>query len=184
MFFDKFDKVTYDPSGGPRGKEAVNIINSILVKYHPATNTTQYLYHTVKDGETPEILAHKYYGNVYYHWIILLMNTIVDPNFDWPLGASQFAAFLTQKYGPGNEGKVHHFKDQNGKRLDEVAGLDAQEYWELNGSYPVNVFPVSNQEYETVINDAKREIKVLRTRYLNEFVNQFEDLMNRENFVS
>jgi hypothetical protein len=174
MFFNKFDKVTYG------GKEATNIINSILVKYHPATNTTQFLYHTVKDGETPEVLAHKYYGNPYFHWIIILMNNIVDPNYDWPLDPQKFNAMMTNRYGSGNEDKVHHFTDQNGKRLDEVAALDAQEYFDINGNYPVNVLPVSNREYEIEKNDEKREIKILRSRYLNEFVNQFEDLMSRE----
>ena len=184
MFFDKFDKITYDPYGGKYGKEAVNIINSILVKYHPATNTTNYFYHTVKEGETPETLAHKYYGNAYFHWIIILMNNIVDPYYDWALPANKFEAMLTMKYGSGNEGGLNHFVyTDTQKRLDEVASLDAQDYFDTNGHYPVNVSPVSNREYELVINDEKREIKILQSKYVQQVVNQLEDLMNRDLLV-
>ena len=184
MFFERFEKVSYDPEGNGMGKEAVNILNSLLVKYHPATNTTQYFYHTVKDGETPETLAYKYYGNSYYHWIIVLMNTIVDPYYDWALGADKFSAMLTMRYGAGNEFALNHliYLD-TGKRLDEVAEQDAIDYFDTNGMYPVNVSPVSNYDFEHTQNDVKREVKILQSRYVQQFVNQLEDLMNRDTLV-
>ena len=35
-------------------------------------------YYDVKDGETPEMIAHKYYGDVNLHWIVLIANDIID----------------------------------------------------------------------------------------------------------
>jgi len=184
MFFTKFDQVTYDPTGGTEGKLATNILNSILVKYHPATNTTQFLYHTIVDGETPEILADRFYRNPEYHWIVLMMNNMVDPFYDWILDTNRFAAMLTERYGVGNEDKPNHFIYLDTlKRLDEVAQLDAEDYFTTNGFYPVNVGPISNRVYEQELNDVKREVKILRPKYLLDFINQFEDLMNRDTLV-
>ncbi len=184
MFFQRFEKVSYDPEGLGMGKDSVNILNSLLVKYHPATNTTQYFYHTLKEGETPEILAKKYYGNPYYHWIIILMNGVVDPYFDWSLDSDKFRSMLTMRYGAGNENELNHliYLDTN-KRLDEVAQQDAVEYFGNNGAYPVNVSPVSNSQFEMSRNDENREIKILQSRYVQQFVNQLEDLMNRDLLV-
>lgn len=180
MFFEKFNKITYDPTGQGMGKEAVNIINSLLLKYHPATNTTHYFFYTVKDLDTPEVVAHKYYGDVTLHWLIILMNRMVDPFFDWALDSNKFQAMLTSRYGSGNETGLHHFIDlSNGnKRIDEVATLDAIEYFDTNGHYPVNISPVSNADYELELNDARREIKILQKRYVNTFIHQLEQLMN------
>lgn len=43
-----------------------------------------YNYYTVADGERPDIVAHKLYSDANLHWIILLYNEIMNPNFEWP----------------------------------------------------------------------------------------------------
>ena len=184
MFFEKLDIISYDPKGLGKGKDATNILNSILVKYRPVTNTTEFFYHTVKDGDTPDTLAYRFYGNSELNWIIIIMNNVVDPFYDWALDANKFAAMMSMRYGAGHEGDVHHFIDiTTEKRLDEVAALDAIEYFIANGVYPINVSPVTNQEFELELNDARREVKILRPKYVQDFINQFEDLMSRETLV-
>jgi len=54
----------------------------------------------VKDGETPEILAEMIYGDVYYHWVLLLFNDIIDPYEDWPKGSNTIENHISRKY-PG-----------------------------------------------------------------------------------
>jgi len=53
----------------------------------------------VKDGETPEIIAHKYYGDSKRHWIVMFSNYIIDPYFDFPLSQTNFENFVANKYG-------------------------------------------------------------------------------------
>jgi hypothetical protein len=62
------------------------------------SNVSAYLLYTVKDGDTPEILAEKVYGSPEAHWLILYANNIVDPQFDWPLNATNFNRFVVDKY--------------------------------------------------------------------------------------
>jgi len=176
MFFSKFDKIQYN------GKTVTDITNSILVKYRPMNNATLYTYHTIVDGESPESLAHKYFGNATDHWIIIILNTIVDPYFDWVLTQRELTAHVNSLYGDGNGQYIHHLVDiTTRKRLDEV---DQAKYvnnlGQSIGVIPQNIHPVSNIEYETSKNDLKRDIKILAPQYVQDFKNQFEDLMNRE----
>ena len=64
----------------------------------------------VKDGEKPEDIAFKYYGDAEYHWVILMTNNITDRYYQWPLTQPQFQEHLEDKYGAGNEDATHHFE--------------------------------------------------------------------------
>lgn len=61
-------------------------------------NTVAYYKYTVKDGETPEMLAHRFYGSSEKHWVILMVNDIVDPLYDWVLDERTFNEYVKSKY--------------------------------------------------------------------------------------
>ena len=52
----------------------------------------------IQEGDSPEIIAHKYYGDSYRYWLVLFANQILDPQFEWPLTSQQFNIYLTDKY--------------------------------------------------------------------------------------
>jgi hypothetical protein len=52
----------------------------------------------VQEGDTPEIVADKYYGDSYKFWIVLFSNQILDPQFEWPLSSQQFLRYIADKY--------------------------------------------------------------------------------------
>lgn len=54
--------------------------------------------YTIQDGDTPESIAYKYYGDQYRYWLVLIGNDIFDPQFDWPLNSQQFEHYITEKY--------------------------------------------------------------------------------------
>lgn len=56
-----------------------------------------YQYDT-QDGDTPEIVADKYYGDSYRYWLVLFSNQILDPQWDWPLSNKQFQDYIIDKY--------------------------------------------------------------------------------------
>lgn len=182
MFFDKFDQIKYDPTGEGVGKDATNILNALLVKHNPIDNAVLWFYHTVTEGDSPEVLAFKYYGNTRYHWVIMFMNQVVDPFYDWTLDPQKFAAMVDARYGAGNAPKLHHMTDldNDDKRIDEVAQADMEAYFDIHGEYPVNIRPVSNYDYEWELNDVRREVRILQSKYLTEFLSQFETLMSGE----
>ena len=62
------------------------------------TNISSYYFYTIKDGETPEIIAENIYGDPEAHWLILYANEIYDPQYDWPLSPKAFRNYLVNKY--------------------------------------------------------------------------------------
>ena len=53
-------------------------------------NPAVFYQYDIQDGDTPEIVAYKYYGDVYRYWMIFYCNQIIDPQWDWPLNNQQF----------------------------------------------------------------------------------------------
>ena len=56
----------------------------------------QYVYHnyTIDEGDRPETIAHLYYGDVGYDWIVYFSNDIVDPLYDWYMPESIFKKYI------------------------------------------------------------------------------------------
>ena len=61
-------------------------------------NTSVFEKYDIRDGDTPESIAYKLYGSAEKHWIVLAMNDIVDPQYDWPLDQITLGKFVDSKY--------------------------------------------------------------------------------------
>jgi hypothetical protein len=55
--------------------------------------------YTVKNGERPDYVAHKFYGDSNLDWIILLSNDIYNIYEEWPKNSTDFENYLIEKYG-------------------------------------------------------------------------------------
>lgn len=96
-YFKKFPKANYTLNNYNE-----NYITNLTVRFSfeekLKNNTIAYYPYIVKDGDTPETLASKIYGSVERHWVILLLNDIIDPQFDWPLPYGAFETYIKDKY--------------------------------------------------------------------------------------
>lgn len=61
-------------------------------------NTMQFYEYAIQDGDTPEIVADKYYGDPFKYWIVLFSNQILDPVWEWPMPYATFLEYLDAKY--------------------------------------------------------------------------------------
>ena len=77
----------------------------------------------IQDGDTPEIIADKVYGNPELHWLVLLFNDIIDPHFDWPLTVDSLDRFITGKYGDTNA--IDHYEDIDGNIVNGILTLQS-----------------------------------------------------------
>jgi len=62
-------------------------------------NSLVYYQYVMKDTDTLEGIAFKYYGDPLRWWIIMYANVMIDPYFDVPLKQSDFDACIAVKYG-------------------------------------------------------------------------------------
>jgi hypothetical protein len=124
---------------------------------------------TVPDGFTIEQVADKYYKRPDYHWVIIMINDIVDTRKEWPMSNSDLVSFAKKKYGDTGIYETHHYRTTSEPKL--IVDLDATAL--TNG----DIEPVTNIQYEEELNDTKREINILEPKYLTEFVTNYMTLI-------
>ena len=109
-YFSRFPKMVYDVKGNENYKLLPDILRR--VKQRSAVASGQFIFDTydVVNGEKPEDIAYKWFGDAQLHWVILMTNNITDRFHQWPMTQPQFDEFLTDKYGAGNEDAVHHYE--------------------------------------------------------------------------
>jgi len=98
-YFNYFPKTFYSNDNASTGLDSVtNIIARFGFEQSLKNNSSAFYKYQIQESDTPEIIAHKYYGNAERHWIVLLFNDIIDPQFDWPLKYDIFIDFVDAKY--------------------------------------------------------------------------------------
>ena len=98
-FFKFYPKTPYVSNTSSSGVEVVtNIIARFAFENKLKENANAFYKYTIKDSDNPEIIARKIYGNSERHWIVLLFNDIIDPQFDWPLRYETFTNYVNEKY--------------------------------------------------------------------------------------
>ena len=98
-FFNYFPKTVYTANTNVSGLDTVtNIIARFGFEQRLKTNSAAFYKYSIQDSDTPEIIAHKYYENSERHWIVLMFNDIIDPQFDWPLKYETLIKYVDKKY--------------------------------------------------------------------------------------
>jgi len=112
MYFKSFPYTYYSLDDASTVQVVTNITVRAALSDEVKNNLSLYDEYDIKDGETPELLADKFYGNPEQHWLILHYNEIIDPRFDWPLDTNNLNRYVASKYA--NVNAVHHYEDVNG----------------------------------------------------------------------
>ena len=188
MYFSIIPNVSYDekPISYPFSESdfvvAKNFFRRYKINDDIFSNVVYFKKYSIKDGERPETLAHKLYGNVFYDWVILLTNNMVNAQYDWPLNNYELYQTLESEYDdPYSE--IHHYETAAIGQYG--AGLHVDETF-YNGQHKVNIdgtitlkngneicSPITVAEYYSRENEKKREIYILKKSYLRSFVNDF-----------
>ena len=98
------------------GKIVPNIFVRSKFLSNVVSNTSLFDLYDIKDGDTPEITANKFYGDSGLYWIILQSNDISDPRFEWPLDQFNLKKFAEGKYT--NINGTHHYEDSRGNVIN------------------------------------------------------------------
>lgn len=168
-----------------------SVIPSVL------NNSLVYYTYDIQDGDTPEIIAYKYYGDIDRFWIILYCNQILDPQWDWPLSSNKLQKYIVNKYG-NTLNNVHHYEKVTTKTnisstsvttvdteilteddYDNTLPEDTQTYTVGEDTVVIKTVKrtVTNYEYEVAQNESRRNIKILNKMYADSLEAQFLELM-------
>ena len=176
-YFSQFPLMAYDVKGDNKFKLLPNILKRVKLRSGLRSGTFLFDNYDVQDGENPEDIAFKWFGDARYHWIILMTNNITDRYYQWPLSQPQFAEHLTDKYGAGSEDAVHHYeKTTDSGRTSSNGPSDYSHLVECNED-DGNPAIITNRQYEQRQQDGYRSIRLLNKSYLKSFINEFENLI-------
>jgi len=164
-YFKHFPTIDYDPSGDKNHKAIKDILIRVKMKDAVKQNRAVFSKYDVKEGQRPEDVAFEQYGNPQFHWIVLMMNDMVNPYYDWPMGLRDLERFVAGKYTDVNA--VHHY---------EIAQSSGDTNTKIHvASDTVGAEAITNYEYEEALNDAKKQIRLLDPVYVNQIASEFID---------
>jgi hypothetical protein len=197
QYFDTLPKIIYIDSTG-NSKVMTNLLARSSVIPQLLKDPLLYYTYDIQEGDTPEIIAHKYYGDSYRYWIVLFVNQLLDPQWDWPMNYATFEQYLADEYSSINiYSEIEYYEkiitqyDVNSQttyikkvRIDEntynsLPVTQTETYTLPTG--PVSVTTernaVSIYDYELNLNESKRNIRILNANYVDLMETQFKKLM-------
>ena len=172
MYFDAFPVIQYDSKGDLNFKDVTNLLRRVGLRTKLKSNTLLYDTYDVKEGETPEMIAHKLYGDPELHWIILLVNEITDRYHQWPMSGMQFLDFLNDKYT--NPDGIHHYESTQTSGDTKVK---IEVFNEVDDDAYTGLTPITNREYEENEQDKRRQIRLVDPSFVEQFIDEFKKLI-------
>jgi hypothetical protein len=201
-YFNYFPKTYYTNSNNATSLETVtNIITRFGFESNLKDNISAFYDYEIRDGDTPEIIASKYYDHPERHWIVLLFNDIIDPQFDWPMDYGTFTDYVDTKYKANggiswakNINNVHSYyrvsirtSDFDGSQLIEKFQITQEDYANTGTSVvsytlqdnttvtETNTTDIKSYfDYESDLNEGKRTIKLLKPEFINAVEKEFK----------
>ena len=170
MYFENFPIIPYDSVGNGDYKLVTNLLKRVALRAKVRTNTLLFDTYNVLEGQTPEMIADKLYGDPNLHWIVMYVNNITDRYHQWPLTTPQFLAFLNDKYS--NPDGLHHYEITQTSGDTTVTIDIGTDNTEHSGATLI-----TNREFEEKRQDTLRAIRLLDPAYVDQFVEEFENLM-------
>lgn len=188
MYFSIVPNISYDekPISYPFSESdfvtAKNFFRRYKINDDVFSNVVYFNKYSIQEGERPDTLADKIYGNPFYDWVILLTNNMVNAKYDWPMNNYEIYKLAESQYDDPY-GTIHHYETYaigtypSGLYVDETF-YNSTHKINLNG----NIVTKNGNEISRAVtiaewmhqeNEKKREIYLLKPRYLQSFVDDF-----------
>lgn len=199
-YFQQLPKVQYTDFNG----NYINLTNLLVrVNVIPDLLKNPLLYYSydVKDTDTPEIVADKYYGNPDDFWLVMFSNKFLDPQWDWPLSYYNFGLYINDKYGSIANAQSQTVQyTMTTTTTDQLYGssssvttvIDAAAFANtITGttsatlpsgdvvSITISTQPVTAYDYEFQLNESKRSINLINAQYAPAVKAQLQSLLSQ-----
>jgi hypothetical protein len=199
-YFELFPTVPYTFS--PTPENDIHLVTNIFtrVRFRQVIKDFSVIFgdYFVEEGDTPEILASKVWGDAKYHYIVLLANDIYNVYTQWPLPYGSFIASLQKKYSfllpikndisilqkrdwalselsATNPCPVHSFYNWKNRQID----FSTYQTDFLNNTSDKKPYYLTYYEYEEQENERKRKIVLPNSNYVPRIHSQMIELMNQ-----
>ena len=165
--------------------EVKNIFRRVKLRDDLNNNFTLFNKYEIPMGARPDTVAEDLYGSAQFDWVILTVAGITNVRNQWPLNNRDLYNYCLDKYGESLN-SVRFFETKETKDSNNRLILPKGKVVDSNFTIPKPGEPtatlnpvvgISNYEYETRLNEEKRNIFILREEYLQEFLNDMREIM-------
>jgi len=154
-------------------------------------NASVFTKYKVKGNDRPDNVAFDVYGDANLDWLVLTCNNILNVYEEWPMSQINFENYLLEKYETyDNINAAHHYETTEVKNSSGVvivpAGLEVDSNYSISFYDSVTegmtivsspVIEVTNYMYEERLQDDRRNIFILKQRFLNVVKDDLEEMM-------
>lgn len=197
--FNYHPLTTYSLDDGATNQVVVDIFKRIIFSKEYLDNSSYYQKYDLRQGDSPEDISFRFYGTPNLHWLVLMVNNIVDPRFEWPLTEEELYEQTKSKYGVAqNVYATNRAKNKKGYVVETFFILTEEStheepqrlLFETNDSESINQAVAyqdsteidqfeSNFEVETERNEINRSIRILRPEIVKNILNSYSSLINQ-----
>lgn len=197
--FADFPRIAYTLDDFESEQVVVDIFRRVIFSKEFLENSFYYEEYEVIGGESPENLSYRFYGTPNLYWLILMVNGIVDPRFNWPLSEEELYKITKSKYGGDNNVfSTNKARNSAGYEVETFFILleESSHKEPLRLLYeddtnqgistpipytnsPIGTDFVSNFEVELEKNETNRTLKILKADVVEEILNNFKNLINQ-----
>lgn len=167
-----------------------NITSRVIRKLNVLDDKSVYYNYTIKEQESIEDVSYNLYGSPNYYWILMLINNRFDKFYDFPLQSKQFDEMILEKYGSVEDSQSQLFSffvRTDSLQYSSDDSIDASFFYEVNEEVYLDtpeyidgiLMRKSKSKYDIELeaNENKRNILVLNSSYLNNFLTEFNSLI-------
>jgi len=180
--------------------DAKNLFRRVKLREDLQNILTLFDKYEIPDGFRPDNVAEDLYGSDTLDYVVIVCAGIVNIRDEWPLSNQDLYDYSENKYGVSGLTDIKYYetklvKDSSGKvilpkgkRVDQNFKIsyydggitytnDLTKLGTNVASIPNPINAISNYEYETLRNEEKRNIFVLKNGFLQQFLDDFREIM-------
>ena len=162
-----------------------NVYRRVKLRDDLFNNFTIFNKYEIPEGARPDTVAEDLYGSSNLDWVVLTVAGILNVRNEWPLSNRDLYNYANNKYGESLNSnrffETTEVKDSSGRLiLPKGKVVDSNFTIPKPGTPTATLNPVvgiSNYEYETRLNEEKRNINVLREENITEFLDDMREIM-------
>ena len=169
-----------------------NLFKRTKISEQVFSDLTFFTKYQIITDERPDNVAFKVYGDSNLDWMVLLANNIINVQQEWPLEHTSYYNYLIGRYGSDAAVQnIHHYETREIK--NSVGKVIVPEGLEVASDFSITFFDtglgvqqtvsteivteITNEVYENRINDDKRNINIIKPRFIGLIIEEIEKVM-------
>jgi hypothetical protein len=172
-----------------------NIFRRALIREDLFDNFLAFTKYKIVGDRRPDQIAYEIYGDSDLDWVILAANNIINVREEWPMSQFQFEKYIIEKYGSlENASRVKHYetieiKDTSGRVFVPKGKIVSSDFTmrftdsvtnQNLSSSADSLTEVTYYTYEERLQDERRNINILKSKYLPRILDEVETLLDYE----